>query len=241
MEKPAVTMNLRFLCGLAALWLTIATASAAPVIFKAEMFSFEPPEGWRVVTDQVMKPGLLAAYQSPDETAVLLVRFDARPGLERSFNEQTVSKFERDFIKRGGGPRLTGRFREIDGVKLYERSGSNLLEGIPVKTLTFVAANTRGLIVLEGISSGEVNEANAAILKSMESLELPDLKASAEIDRFSQIFKEPGKAGEVISQLLQGEHGAAFQKFLLIGLAVVAGWLLLIAFASYKLAIKGEH
>lgn len=241
MEKLALLMNLRFLCGLVALWLTIATSGAAPVIFKAEMFSFEPPEGWKAVTDQVMQPGLLAAYQSPDETAVLLVRFDARPGLGRSFNEQAISRFERDFIKRGGGPRLTGRFREIDGMKVYERRGSNLLEDIPVKTLTFVAANTQGLIALEGISSGEVNEANEVILKSLESLKLPDLKAFADLDRVSQMFKEPGKAGEIMSQILKSEQGAAFRKVLFIALAVIVGWFLLIGFASYKLAIKGEH
>jgi hypothetical protein len=120
--------------------LLLATAAAtfaeAEKEFREFNFAITPPVGWSKMPQAISKPGLCAAFGSPDKTGLFLVlRNDIEPP-PGELDDRFVTQFENTTEETGGGKRLSGKFVFVQGIKSYERTGTPVVKGKTMSVLS---------------------------------------------------------------------------------------------------------
>ncbi len=106
-------------------------------IFPEQNFAITIPPGWEWMANPFSKPGVGAVAHNRDKSKLIVITiYQAEKAME-PMDEHFVADMEQGITKAGGGPRISGRFVEIAGLKGYERLGNLTANGVILSSLTW--------------------------------------------------------------------------------------------------------
>jgi len=123
-------------------------------------FAITPPEGWIVRTDLPPQKGMVAVFSNTQRTRLLTMVSMPEKKDSGILDERYMANFEKGLENSGGGPQISGKFIEVQGLKGYERLGGFVKGGKQLSSLThLVLVNGRSYCLIGMRTDGDANNA----------------------------------------------------------------------------------